>query len=168
MNDYQRCWWEQARSDHAVLVVLRRQGVAPCHQLHYLQMVTEKLSKASFWESGEPPKKSHIGFYKFMRKLLQVQKSEQQRIADIFAFRRFKDFRNWSNLALPLIYALERLAPALAHDGPNPEYPWPHGSPQNVPATFAFDVWDQITNTAGGRQLIQVIKVAVEQFSVYA
>ena len=69
MNNYQRCWWEQARSDYVALIAIRRQGAAPCHHLHYLQMVTEKLSKAYFWRSGLHPKKAtpvsgcSCGFY---------------------------------------------------------------------------------------------------------
>ncbi|MGA2255760.1 MAG: hypothetical protein ABSG53_14030 [Thermoguttaceae bacterium] len=167
MNDYQRCWWEQAQSDHGALIAIRRQGAAPCHHLHYLQMVTEKLSKAYFWRSGAPPRKSHAGFGLFMRLLQQIPQSRRQRIADIFGFGRFEDFQNWARTALPLVYALEKLAPALAKDGPNPEYPWPQNAPQFVPATFDFDVWRQLTETGRGRQLVQVIKAAVEQFPVY-
>jgi hypothetical protein len=129
MNNNQQCWWEQAQSDHAVLVVLRGKGVAPCHQLHYLQMVTEKLAKAYFWRSGDAPKKSHIGFAPFMRALQHVPKVDRQRIADIFAFQRFEGFRSFARNAMPLVYDLERLAPALSNNGPNPEYPWPRGCP---------------------------------------
>ncbi len=167
MNNYQQCWWEQARSDHAALVVLRRHGAAPCHQLHYLQMVTEKLGKAYFWRSSAPPKKSHAGFGLFMRLLLQVPQARRQQIAEIFAFRRFEDFQTWTRTVLPLVYELERLAPALAYDGPNPEYPWPQNAPQYIPATFDFDVWQQLTGTGRGRQLVQVIKAAVDKFPVY-
>ena len=130
-------------------------------------MITEKLSKAYFWRSGAPPKKIHTGFGLFMRLLLQVPQSQRQRIAAIFALGRFEDFQNWARLALNFVYAIERLAPALANDGPNPEYPWPHASPQFVPATFDFDVWRQLTDTGRGRQLIQVIQSALEQFPVY-
>jgi len=167
MNDYQRHWWEQARSDHSVLVVLRRQGSAPCHQLHYLQMVAEKLAKAYLWRSGAPPKKKHAGFGLFMRLPLQVPQSRQQQIAEIFAFRRFEDLQNWTMTALPLIYELERLAPALANDGPNSEYPWPHIAPEQTPATFDFPIWRQFTETGRGRQLVQIIKTAIDQFPVY-
>ena len=45
MNEYQEIWWQQAKSDHSVFVLLRGQGVPPCHSLHYLQMVTEKIAK---------------------------------------------------------------------------------------------------------------------------
>src|SRR5437879_6229404 len=111
MNSYQERWWQQARSDHEVLVLLRRAGAPACHQLHYLQMVTEKLGKAYFWRSGRPPPKSHAGFVQFMRFLGGVRQSERQQIADAFAFGRFEDFQKWVRAVLPLAYDLERLAP---------------------------------------------------------
>ena len=167
MNKYQQYWWEQARSDHQILVVLRRRGDAPCHQLHYLQMVTEKLAKAYFWRSGTPPRKIHAGFGLFMRLLLQVPQPKQRQLADLFEFGRFTDLQNWTMAALPLIYELERLAPALANDGPNPEYPWPHRAPKHAPATFHFPIWQQLTKTGQGRQLVQIIKTATDQFPIY-
>lgn len=60
MNDYQQLWWEQTRADHPVLLLLRQHGTLPCHQLHYLQMVAEKLGKAYFWRTGHaPPEATH-------------------------------------------------------------------------------------------------------------
>jgi len=167
MNNYQEQWWRQARSDHAVLVLLRRQGAAPCHQLHYLQMVAEKIGKAYFWRSGAAPPKNHAGFAQFMRFLGHARRSEQRRIADLFGFGGFAGFRNWIRMVLPLAYALERLAPALAQDGPNPEYPWPPNAPKYAPAEYEFDVWSQIRDTGPGRQLVQVIRVAVSKFPEY-
>ncbi len=90
-----------------------------------------------------------------------------EQIADIFAFGRFEDLQNWTTTALPLIYELERLAPALSNDGPNPEYPWPHLAPQNAPATFDFPIWRQLTETGRGRQLLLIIKTAIDQFPIY-
>jgi hypothetical protein len=167
MNNFQELWWQQTQSDHDVLTLLRRQGVAPCHQLHYLQMVTEKLGKAYFWRSGNPPPTRHAGFVQFMRFLGSVRQAERRQIADTFGFSRFEDFQNWVRAVLPLAYALEQLAPDLAQDGPNPEYPWPHHAPEHVPARFEFDVWSQLTNTGHGRQLLHVIRLAVEKFPSY-
>lgn len=167
MNEYQELWWQQAKSDYAVLLLLRRQGVPSCHQLHYLQMATEKLGKAYFWRSGAEPPRSHAGFVQFMRSFGNVRATQRQQIADLFAFGRFDDFQNWIRAILPLAYALERLAPALANDGPNTEYPWPHNAPAHIPAAFSFDVWTQLTGTGRGRQLMQMIQVAIEQFPVY-
>ena len=55
MNDAQELWLRQARSDHALFLQLRRTGADECHLLHYLQMATEKLSKAYLWRSGHAP-----------------------------------------------------------------------------------------------------------------
>ena len=168
MNHYQGLWWQQARSDHALLLRLRRQDVNPCHQLHYLQMVTEKISKAYFWKRGKAPPKSHAGFVQFLRFLGGARSSERQRISDLFGFGRFADFQNWIRTVLPLAYDLERLAPALAQDnGPNTEYPWPRDAPAFIPATFEFDVWKRLSETGSGRRLLQIIDVAVEKFPVY-
>ena len=167
MNEYQKCWWEQARSDHEVLLLLRNRGVPSCHQLHYLQMITEKLSKAYLWRSGKPPKMSHKCFGLFMRLLLQVPTSERQKVADTFDFKRFKDFQNWARQAMPLVYSLERLAPALAQEGPNPEYPWPSDLPTNTPATYQFDVWRDLRDTSQGRRLLSFIESAVKEFGKY-
>ena len=132
MNNSQRLWWEQAKSDHAAFVVLRRQpGVADCHPLHYLQMVTEKLAKAYFWRIGSPPPKHHAGFVQFLRFFGQIPPTDRNRIATLFGFNRFVDLQRWISSTIPIAYALERLAPALANDGPNPEYPWPHARPPN-------------------------------------
>jgi hypothetical protein len=48
MNRHQELWWKQALSDLEVLTLPRKNSAAPCHQLHDLQMVTEKISKA-YW-----------------------------------------------------------------------------------------------------------------------
>lgn len=168
MNQYQRLWWEQARSDHGVLLLLRRNAGSPCHQLHYLQMVTEKLGKAYFWRTGRPPRKSHVSFVRFLQALDDRPRRELTQIAQLFGFRRHTDFEKWIPTITPLAYDLERLAPDLAGDGPNPEYPWTWEKPTSTPATYHFPVWRQLTESGRGRQLLQIIDTAVEQFEEYA
>ncbi len=168
MNDYQRVWWEQTRSDVWVLNVLRKAGAAPCHQLHYIQMVTEKLGKAYFWRTGKPPRKSHAFFVKFLQALLDRAATDVEQIAGWLGFGRGSDFENWVPTIAPLAYAVERLAPDLANDGPNPEYPWPQKSPTDYPAGFDFPVWKQLTETGRGRQLLKVLDSAVREFPRYA
>jgi hypothetical protein len=94
-----------------------------------------------------------------MRFLGGVRASGRRQLADAFGFGRFEDLQNWIRAILPLAYRLERLAPALAKDGPNPEYPWPPNAPERAPANFEFDVWTDMTNTGRGRQLMQKIPV---------
>jgi len=168
MNSYQILWWQQAKSDHEAFQLLRRQGIAQCHLLHYLQMVTEKIAKAYFWHDGSSPPKSHAGFAKFLRALGGIQPLDQERIANLFAFTRFKDFQYWiEKPAMPIAYGLERLAPALANNGPNPEYPWPHEQPEYAPANYDFPIWALLTS-GRGRTLMTVIGLAVDRFLEYA
>jgi hypothetical protein len=168
MNAYQRLWWEQTRSDHSVLLLLRRRGASPCHQLHYLQMVTEKLGKAYFWRTGRPPRKSHVSLVRFLQAIDDRPDPDLTRIALLFGFGRARDFEDWIPKITPLAYDLERLAPALAGDsGPNPEYPWPRTAPVHAPVTFEFLVWTHLTETGRGRQLLQVVDTAVVKFPEY-
>ena len=168
MNAYQRLWWEQTCSDHAVLLLLRREDADPCHQLHYLQMVTEKLGKAYFWRTGHPPPKSHASFVQFLQALNNRPAPGRARIAKLLGFGRARDFENWMPTVTPLAHDLERLAPALAGDkGANAEYPWPWAAPAHAPVTHVFPVWKQLTASGRGRQLLKVIEAAVRGFPNY-
>ncbi len=167
MNTYQELWWRQAKSDHAVFVLLRRQGAAQCHSLHFLQMATEKIAKAYFWRSGAPPPRSHAGFVQFLRFLGQIRQRDRKRIANLFTFKKFRGFQNWIHAVAPIAYSLESIVPDLAHDGPNPEYPWPHDQPQTAPVDHQFPVWTSLTS-GPGRDLMRMIQIAVERFPEYA
>jgi hypothetical protein len=166
MNGPQRLWWSQAQSDYALFLRLRAAGVRECHLLHYLQMATEKLSKAYLWRSGHAPPKSHTGFVRFLRALLD--RPQLDRIADILGFRRGEDLENWVRRAQVLAYSLQNIAPAEAGDGPNPEYPWPHAAPANCPMDHAFALWNQLSNTGQGRKLMEFVGRAIAQFEQYA
>jgi len=167
MNSYQELWWKQAKSDHDSFMVRRGHGIAQCHSLHYLQMVTEKLAKAYFWRSGTPPPRSHAGFVQFLRFLGHIRQKDRDRVANLFSFNRFTDFQNWIRTVQPIAYDLERLAPDVANDGPNPEYPWPHAAPQQTPVEFNFPAWTSLTS-GQGRDLMRVIRIAVNRFPEYA
>ena len=165
MNKYQSVWYEQVRSDHAILMQLRLLDASACHQLHYLQMVTEKLGKAYFWRVGTAPRTSHASFVRFLK---AVSDRSDDRIAKVLGFKRARDFENWVGTVAPLAYALQQLAPQLAgYDGPNPEYPWPTAKPRYAPATFDFPVWREFSDSARGRQLVKVIDAAVAGFPQY-
>jgi hypothetical protein len=99
--------------------------------------------------------------------LCQVRHEDRERIAGLFSFNRFADFQNWVRSVLPIAYDLERIAPDLANDGPNPEYPWPHSQPGFAPVSHKFEVWISLTS-GQGRDLMRVIRIAVDQFPKYA
>jgi hypothetical protein len=167
MNDAQELWWRQARSDHALFVQLRGAGAHDCHLLHYLQMATEKLSKAYLWRSGHPPPKSHTGFVRFLRALLD-RRADLDRIANVLGFRRRDDLDNWVRSVQALAYSLQNIAPAEAGNGPNPEYPWPHEAPVHCPVGHTFTLWNELTNTGQGRKLMEFVAHAIARFEKYA
>lgn len=169
MTKFQELWWLQARSDHEVFELLRERRVNPCHQLHYLQMATEKLAKAYFWRGGSPSKTTHIGLMTFLKALSGARRSERVGIARSLAFGRFSDFERWVRLTSPLAYNLENITPAHAKkDHPNPEYPWPHDAPTWAPVTYSFEVWTDLNTTGRGRQLLTVVSAAIRTFPGFA
>jgi hypothetical protein len=167
MNRAQELWWKQARSDLDLFIMLRRAGVHECHVLHYLQMATEKLSKAYLWRSGHAPPRTHTGFVRFLRALLG-RRGELDRIAGVLGFGHREGMDHWARKVQGLAYSLQNIAPAEAGDGPNPEYPWPHDTPAHFPAGHSFDLWNQLTNTGHGRKLIEFIERAITRFAEYS
>ncbi len=146
----------------------RRDGTAACHSLHYFQMATEKLGKAYLWRTGTAPAANHVGFAQLMQGLGQVKGAdERRRIANLFGFGRYKEFRSWIRLVMPIVHEVHKLAPACANDGPNPEYPWPHQQPTDTPAEYSFEIWQTLTK-GSGRSLIIFVKDAIQNFPEFA
>jgi hypothetical protein len=170
MNDPQRLWWEQAKSDRAVFVLLRGAGVRECHVLHYLQMSAEKISKAYLWRSGTEPPRSHVGLMPFLQALISrsLGRKEQQRIAEIFDFGRPQEMAAWVRQVSPLAHQLQNITPDLAQDGPNTEYPWPPANPTDCPALYSFDLWARLRDHVQGRGLLKFIERAIQRFEQYA
>lgn len=66
--DWRKPFGAQAHSDYKTYEILRKTlGVERCHQLHYLQMATEKLAKTFLTRPFSPPKLTHTTFAKFVR-----------------------------------------------------------------------------------------------------
>ena len=153
MTEYQRLFLVQARAVYSVFELLRRNpSLHPCHALHYLQMATELLGKAHAWKHG-PTSKTHRAFVGFLRSLStnrQAQKQlgfEGQNESWVYLIRK----------SIRLAASVEDLAPTLAGDGPNPEYPWPPDDPKTAPAEYAFPIWQELRGTAEGRQFLKLI-----------
>ena len=154
MTEFQRLFLVQARSDFAVFELLRSQADLPaCHPLHYLQMATELFGKAHAWKHG-PRANTHRAFVGFLRSLSTNRKAQKQ-----LGF----EGRNgiWEHLirkSIPLAQGIEDLAPALALDGPNPEYPWPRDAPRSAPAEHLFEMWQQLQDTDAGRRFLRMVR----------
>ena len=151
MTEYQRLFLVQAHTDFKVFELLRRQPNLPaCHVLHYLQMATELLGKAHAWKDS-PQKTKHRAFVGFLKSLYTNRKAQRQ-----LGFEGQN--QRWDQLirsSVPLADRIEGLAPALALDGPNPEYPWPRDAPQVAPAEHAFQIWQDLQESHG-RQFLNL------------
>ena len=53
---------------------------------------------------------------------------------------------------------IEELAPNLADEGPNTEYPWPAPNYTDAPASFHFNVWGRINHGEDGIVLLKVVR----------
>lgn len=156
MNERQRLYLVQARSDWRVAELLKAEPV--CHRLHYFQMCTEKLAKAYFWKRSGAGNLSHAAFVKFVRSI-----GTNPRVAEEMGWHNTRSFREWIKDVSDLANDLQSLAPALANDGPNPEYPWPRDNPQHAPVEHDFTVWGRL-QTPNGRHLWFLIDKLLKNF----
>ena len=159
MNEQQRLYLVQARSDWMMFQLLERQSA--CHRLHYLQMCTEKLSKAYFWRDRRQGEFGHAVFVHFLRAISNHRETAMGVTkSGVNALRsRIEDVMN-------LAEAIESLAPALSADGPNPEYPWPRHLPTSAPVEHDFQVWVDFQETQG-RVLKDMIGKILSNFEAW-
>ena len=152
MNEQQRLFLVQAKSAFLVYKLLNAEkALHHSHSLHYLQMATELLGKASAWGDG-PTELSHKALVTFLRRLSSNKKAQKQ-----LGFEGHNE--NWAHTIrkiIPIAESLQRLAPQLAGQGPNPEYPWPKypEMPATAPVEYHFPIWEELTETSYGRALI--------------
>ena len=131
--DWRTALFEQAHSDYETLELLSREGAAFCHQLHYLQMATEKLAKGFSTPPGGPqPLKVHRAFVNLLR---SVKSNRQLRQA---CFCGPGQVEAYVASLLPLARLIEDLAPANAGEGPNAEYPWQGPGTMVTPVGYRF------------------------------
>lgn len=121
-------------------------------------MCTEKLAKAYFWKGTAAGKLGHAAFVKFVRSI-----GTNRKVAEKIGFENQTSFREWIKDISALAYELERLAPQLANDGPNPEYPWPRQKPVYTPIEYDFEAWKHF-QTPHGHCLWRMIDKVLDHF----
>lgn len=146
----------QARSDFEMLQFLRSHQAPFCHQLHFLQMATEKLGKGFATAPGGPqPPKVHRAFVGFLR---SVRSSDQLRQACQCGPSQVDAY---IASLLPQARLIEDLAPSIANDGPNPEYPW------QVPGGVVAPTDHQFLNLQfDGRGMVNMLKFLDRCFQI--
>jgi len=140
--DWREAFFCQARSENKIMTLLNARGVEYSHQLHYIQMVTEKLAKGFLAKAGraEWQQTSHAAFVTMLRTIKGRPDVRTQ-----LGYKDSQSFNRYIDSLLPLADKIEKLAPALAGTTrPNPEYPWKDRGSSDVlvPAGFAFPEFD--------------------------
>ena len=154
---------EQARSDWEAYKLFARNACGDCHGLHYLQMTAEKLGKAVLLRSGSDLGHVVTTHKAFVRFLQVASRNPSLRRTLQFNARQLQEY---VKDVLPVADQIERLAPALANNGPNAEYPWETPSSQVVaPAVYVFPVTRELRGPKG-RKLLKLIASILEQFDV--
>jgi hypothetical protein len=163
MTEHQRLFLVQAQTAFAVFRLLaQRPDLPACHALHYLQMATELLGKAHAWKHGRP-KQTHRSFVAFLRSLSTSRKAQKQLGFD----RQNESWKHLIRKSSALAEQIENLAPALAGNDPNAEYPWPPDDPQVAPAEHTFDIWEELQETPLGRQFLSLARHLFEAADAY-
>lgn len=148
---------EQARSDWETYTVVSENDCAACHELHYLQMTTEKLGKAALLRSRtadlEDVRKTHKAFVSFL-KVTARNPNIQEELS-----MSGRQLREYVIGLLPLADQIERLAPTLCQGGPNAEYPWETPSGEIMaPSLYNFSIAGDLSHPTG-RKLLKLITV---------
>ena len=155
---------EQARSDWETRKVVMENTCAACHELHYLQMTTEKLGKAGLLRGGtnlDSVSRTHKTFVRFLRVA-----ARNPSLREAFQFNA-RQLQAYVKEVLPVADQIERLAPALAQNGPNAEYPWETLSGEvKVPASYGFPVAKELRGPQG-RKLLRLIDIIIDRFDVF-
>ncbi len=124
-------WWTAVRRAWCSVAGVWVFSFPHCHELHYLQMCTEKLAKAYY----RVPPRGHAAFRRFLTDLLLNPGA----VAPL-GFADAAGLTRWGGSVRSIVGAIEDLAPQIAdHKGlPNPEYPWPRGAETDAPADHLF------------------------------
>jgi hypothetical protein len=154
---------EQAKSDWRTYEAIQSLSLDTCQVLHYLQMATEKLGKAMLLAEGVEITKVRASHKAFLRFLQIVSRNPE--VQELLRMST-QQLRSYIKNLLPLAEEIEKLAPALAQDGPNAEYPWadPSGS-IHVPASFQFSAAFKLTEPTG-RKLLHLTRLFLDRFYI--
>jgi hypothetical protein len=132
--DWRSAYFLQAKSDYDVFNMLIKKELPLCHQLHYLQMMTEKLSKGFLTPPGRGPyRNTHKAFVDFVR-FTRGQAAFQT----VCNFPNRNQYHAYIDSLLPMANSIQELAPAGVENRPNPKYPWTQAGTVLAPQEYNF------------------------------
>jgi hypothetical protein len=119
---WRECFRRQAKSDYELFKELNKTGKPVCHQMHYLQMATEKIAKAFLSSNNNiRPKFSHSALTRFMK----ISKGRPDIRRKLSFGNDMNAFVSYIDSIIPFAEHIENLAPAGGNgERINPEYPW--------------------------------------------
>lgn len=136
---WREAYLQQEKSDFAFFQKLNMSNAAKCHQLHFLQMSSEKLAKAYLCspQENEPYRATHHVLVSFLRTL-----KLRRDISRLLGYdTKNPHFINYINNLLSVAEKVQNLAPVGSDFSKvNAEYPW--RSARNgltVPCQFDYD-----------------------------
>lgn len=165
-KDWAIAYASQARSDWELYETLQERGEPRCHQLHYLQMASEKIAKAYRFRDTSTSEDSlltqHVGFIKFLNAFLKSDRVKQM-------YKETRQLREVSKRCRQLASEIEKLAPAVdAGKRPaNPEYPWQQGGEVITPRDHEFPNL-ALLDAPAGRTFLKLLKIGIFEFESIA
>ncbi len=161
LRAWQLAFLKQARADWEAYQRIDDPTWPSCHRLHFLQMAAEKLGKALLVAgdmSLERITHTHAAFVKFMR-VARNNHNLQKGLG-----MTYSQLKAHFNRLLSIANEIEVLAPTLAQDGPNPEYPWLDKSGHIlVPIDYSFPLM-KLLQSPQGAQLLRYIRYFLVEF----
>ena len=137
---WKEAFFKQAENDFAIFLEFNNSNKPICQQLHYLQMASEKLSKAFLCSHKNlPPKTTHAALTKF----LTVSKGRPELRNKLGYKDNYKSFVSYIDSLLTFANKIEQLAPEGDNlNKPNPEYPWIQNGYVICPLNFDYqNIW---------------------------
>lgn len=169
---------KQAQSDFVVFEFLRsldRTLVPECHPLHYLQMSTEKLAKATFIAMGQSvgDRYSHIAFSHIPQHLARRD------VASALGWDNFRRYQEFLRRTKPLFREIDELNPSVGAqlpdgsppEGSNVEYPWRQRNAEgalvwSAPVDHDFGLLVRLRHHSDGVMLLDFVRTLLERFEV--
>ncbi|MBN1554869.1 MAG: hypothetical protein JXA11_08990 [Phycisphaerae bacterium] len=147
----------QAKSDYEMYLFLNEKRKPLCHQLHFLQMASEKLAKAWLCPKNgvDRPPSTHNMLIRFLEQAKSIRK-----IRSACNMRqKGTQYKAYIDGLRPLAQKIESLAPAGSIDKPNPEYPWCSATSVICPVDYSFH---DINNTMRISKFCRFLKTCID------
>ena len=155
---WRESFFEQARCDYAQYRVLNASKGSTCHQLHFLQMATEKLAKAFLCApSNTPPAKTHYAIVQ----VLNASKGRPEFRKALGYEGNYHAYCAYIDSLLEIAEGVEKLAPVGANTKVNPEYPWKDDDGEvQCPARYAFSEFERTKLVKFNALLLALFRVS--------